>query len=159
MEGYVSAMLSAEIIHSSKCLVTPLSKLRTLTAPWRFVRDSAKFLLCSLCPCCALYALVAIKALPLRVNILCDLTFFDALAFMLALNTYKNSIITFYSYCHPVKSRRRITFTGLARRPLSPCLEHRRGTQIPFPRLPLPMLLLPPAAPERIAETPVQNER
>lgn len=36
------------------------------TAPWRFVRDPAKLLLRFLCSHCALYTLVAIKALPLR---------------------------------------------------------------------------------------------
>ena len=35
-------------------------------APWRFVRDPTKLLLRSLRFCCALYALAAIKALPLR---------------------------------------------------------------------------------------------
>ena len=34
------------------------------TAPWRFVRDPVKLLLRSLCSRCALYALVAINALP-----------------------------------------------------------------------------------------------
>ena len=38
------------------------------TAPWRFVRDPVKLLLRSLCSRCALYALVAINALPRRLH-------------------------------------------------------------------------------------------
>ena len=48
--------------------------------------------------------------------------------------TFHNSILTFISKWHSVKSRRRITFTGLVRRLLSPSLDRRRIVPTPAPQ-------------------------